>query len=99
MAETGLAADLAALACAVAGAESHPPAGVATLTASSGWGSGVKVWIASLAAASDWGSSRQGEDSRIMPNSIRQESAETSAKWRGRKSRFARFGIIRESAC
>ena len=34
-----------------------------------------------------------------MPNSIRQESAESSAKWRGRKSRFARFGIIRESAC
>ena len=34
-----------------------------------------------------------------MPNSIRQESAESSAKWRGRKSHFARFGIIRESAC
>src|SRR5260370_30556746 len=50
--ETGFAAGFAVLACA--GAESHPPAGLATLMASSGCGSGVKVWIASLAAASDW---------------------------------------------
>jgi len=39
--ETGLAAGFAVFACA--GAESHPPAGLATLMASSGWGSGVKV--------------------------------------------------------
>ena len=51
------------------GAASHPPAGVATLTASSGWGSGVKVWIASFAAASDCGSSRLATSSRLRPAS------------------------------
>ena len=45
LAGTGLAAAFGAAACT--GALSHPPAGVATLMASSGCGSGVKVWIAS----------------------------------------------------
>src|SRR5216683_8349253 len=65
--ETGFAAGFAVLACA--GALSHPPAGLATLMASSGWGSGVKVWIASLAAASDWGSSRLAISSRLRAES------------------------------
>src|SRR5260370_11166958 len=65
--ETGLAAGFGALACA--GAESHPPAGLATLMASSGWGSGVKVWIASFAAASDWASSRLTISSRLRAES------------------------------
>src|SRR5207244_6543051 len=52
---TGLAAGFAVV-VACAGALSQPPAGAATLIASSGCGSGVKVWIASLAAASDWAS-------------------------------------------
>jgi len=39
-----IAAGFAVVACT--GLESQPPAGVATLVASSGWGSGVKVWIA-----------------------------------------------------
>src|SRR6478735_5424770 len=63
----GLTADFAGAACA--GAESHPPAGAATLTASSGWGSGVKVWIASLAAASDWASRRLAISSRFRADS------------------------------
>src|SRR5712671_5567837 len=65
--ETGFAAGFAVLACV--GAESHPPAGLATLMASSGWGSGVKVWIASFAAASDWGSSRLAISSRFRTES------------------------------
>ena len=65
--ETGLAAGFAAEAWT--GAESHPPAGLATLTASSGCGSAVKVWIASLAAASDWASSRLAISSRLRAES------------------------------
>src|SRR5258706_4146522 len=65
--ETGFAAGFAVTACA--GAESHPPAGLATLTASSGWGSGVKVWIASCAAASDWASRRLAISSRFRADS------------------------------
>src|SRR5665213_410135 len=64
---TGLAAGFGAAACA--GALSHPPAGVATLMASSGCGSGVNVWIASLAAASDWASSRLAISSRLCAES------------------------------
>src|SRR5215218_6294218 len=62
-----LGGGLAGLACA--GAGSQPPAGVATLTAASGCGSGVKVWIASLAAASDWASRRLAISSRLRPES------------------------------
>src|SRR5205823_7136544 len=60
--ETGLAGGFV-LACA--GALSHPPAGAATLTTSSGCDSTVKVWIASLAAASDWASRRLAISSRL----------------------------------
>src|ERR1700690_3515253 len=65
--ETGFAAGFAVEVCA--GTESHPPAGLATLMASSGWGSGVKAWIASFAAASDWASSRFAISSRLRPAS------------------------------
>src|SRR4029079_11031415 len=59
---TGFVAGFA-LAC---GALSQPPFGAATLTASSGCGSALKVWIASLAAASDCGSSRLATSSRLV---------------------------------
>src|ERR1700730_12254962 len=65
--ETDFAAGFAA--AAGCGAVSHPPAGVAALTASSGWGSAVNVWIASLAAASDWASRRFAISSRLRPAS------------------------------
>src|SRR3954454_7585027 len=65
---TGLAAGFAVV-VAAAGALSQPPDGVATLMASSGCGSGVKVWIASLAAASDWASRRLAISSRLRPAS------------------------------
>src|SRR5579864_7415132 len=65
---TGLTAGLTGLACT--GAESQPPAGEATLMASSGWGSGANVWIASLAAASDCGSRRLAMSSRLRPASV-----------------------------
>src|SRR5438477_11621281 len=60
--ETGLAGGFV-LACA--GALSHPPAGPATLTASSGCDSTAKVWTASLAPASDWASRRLAIASRL----------------------------------
>jgi len=60
----GLAAGLTAC-FGAAGAASQPPAGPATLIASSGCGSGVKVWIASLAAACDCGSRRFETSSRL----------------------------------
>src|SRR5204862_2369216 len=64
--EAGFAAGFA-VACI--GAASQPPAGLAALTASSGWPSGVKVWIASSAAASDCGSTRLATSSRFWPAS------------------------------
>src|SRR5580704_6144636 len=64
-----LNAGLAAGFAAAPDATSQPPCGVATLMASSGCGSAVKVWIASLAAASDWASRRLAISSRLWPAS------------------------------